>query len=237
MYESEIDLIHLQRQLVEYFDLGELKTLCFDLSMDYDELAGETKSDKARELVKAAYKNGRVPDVVQQCEEVRPNVVWNQPAGSYRQGELPDEWVEPLQRLYRLVKAFNRNRQQPFSDERTRQGDEIAFTMREAAPFVFNQFDVKTWLNSDSVGKRLAAVKFLDWQQDIEFLGNLLGKLVTERPFMQLHVLVTIDSLLDQLDDGQQATVRIALQAYRIVRRDPSLEFWRDRILSRLRVT
>lgn len=237
MYESEIDLIHLQRQLVEYFDLGELKTLCFDLSMDYDELAGETKSDKARELVKAAYKNGRVPDVVQQCEEVRPNVVWNQPAGSCRQGELPDEWVEPLQRLYRLVKAFNRNRQQPFSDERTRQGDEIAFTMREAAPFVFNQFDVKTWLNSDSVGKRLAAVKFLDWQQDIEFLGNLLGKLVTERPFMQLHVLVTIDSLLDQLDDGQQATVRIALNAYRIVRRDPSLEFWRDRILSRLRVT
>lgn len=235
MYESDIDLVYLQRQLVEYFDLGELKTLCFDLGMDYDELAGETKSDKARELVKTAYRNGRVPDVVHRCEEARPNVVWNQPARSYRQNELPDEWVEPLQRLYRLVKEFNRNRQQPFSDERTRQGDEIAFTMREAAPFLFNQFDVESWLNSGNVGKRLAAVKYLDWLQDIDFLGNLLGKLAVERAFMQLHVLVTIDSLLDQLDDGQQATVRIALGAYRIVRRDPSREFWRDRILSRLR--
>ena len=235
MYDSDIDLIHLQRQLVEYFDLSELKTLCFELGMDYDELGGETKSDKARELVKAAYRNGRVPDVVQRCEEVRPNVVWRQPAPSDRQDEPPDEWVEPLQRLYRLVKEFNRNRQQPFSDERTRQGDGIAFTMREAAPFVFSQFDVKMWLDSDNAGKRLAAVKYLDWLQDVEFLGNLLGKLVTERPFMQLHVLVAIDSLLDQLDDGQQAAVRVALTAYRITRPDASREFWRDRILSRLR--
>ncbi len=235
MYESDIDLVHLQRQLVEYFDLGELKTLCFDLNMDYDELAGETKSDKARELVKAAYRNGRVPDVVHRCEELRPNVVWNQPPRGYRQTDLPDEWVEPLQRLHRLVKEFNRNRQQPFSDARTQQGDEIAFTMREAAPFLFNQFDVESWLNSRNVGKRLAAVKYLDWLQDIDFLGNLLGKLATERPFMQLHVLVTIDSLLDQLDDRQQATVRVALGAYRIISRDTSRAFWRDRILSRLR--
>ena len=236
MYDSDIDLIHLQRQLAASFDLGEIKTLCFDLGIDYDELAGETKTDKTRELVKAAYRNGRVPDLVHRCQEVRPSVLWNSPVRSYRQDELPDEWVEPLQRLHRLVKEFNRNRQQPFSDERTRQGDEIAFTMREAAPFLFNQFDVQDWLDSNSAGKRLAAVKYLDWLQDIEFLDDLLGKLAMERPFMQLHVLVTLDSLLDQLDDGQQAKVRIALTAYRIVSNDPDREFWRSRILSRLRV-
>jgi hypothetical protein len=234
MYESDVDLIHVQQQLVEHFDLGELKTLCFQLGIDDEAIAGETKPDKSRELVKYTYRNGRIPDLLVECQKLRPKVDWYQPAKIYKRDELPDDWVEPLQRLYRLAREFNRNRHQLFTEARTRQGDEIAFTMREAAPFLFGQFDVKAWLNSSSTGKRLAAVKYLDWLQDIEFLDNLLAKLATESPFMQLHILTTIDSMLDQLDKPGQALVSTALTAYQIRGRDTDREYWRKRILERL---
>lgn len=232
-YESDIDLINLQQQLVEHFDLSEMKQLCFELHIDFEDLAGDKKTDKARELVKLGYRNGRIPEIVQCCAELRPNEVWNKPKIYARDG-LPDEWIEPLQRLYRLVKEFNRNRHLPFSNERTRQGAEIAFTMREAAPFLFGQFDVGQWLKSESIGKRLAAIKYLDWLQDVEFMGRLLGMLATEKPFVQLHILLAIDSMLDQLDSKGRKTVTAALTIYKVEVRDRDREYWRERILSRL---
>ena len=233
-YESDVDLINLQQLLVKHFDLSEMKQLCFDLTIDYEELAGDTKSEKARQLVKFGHRHGRIPEIVRQCAKERPKAEWNQPGKIYARDELPDEWIEPLQRLYRLVREFNRNRSQPFSDERTYQGDEIAFTMREAAPFLFGQFDIERWLKSESIGKRLAAIKYLDWLQDVEFLRSLLGMLVTEKPFLQFHILLAIDSMVDQLYSGRRRATITALTAYKIASRDPDREYWRQRILSRL---
>lgn len=232
-YESDIDLINLQKQLVEHFDLSEMQQLCFDLGIDYEELAGETKTDKTRELVKLGYRIGRISDIVKRCAELRPNEVWDKPKIYARDG-LPDEWAEPLQRLYRLVKEFNRNRRLPFSDERTRQGDEIAFSMREAAPFLFGQFDVEQWLKSESAGKRLAAIKYLDWLQDVDFVGRLLGMLVKEKPFIQLHILLAIDGMLDQLDSKDRKEATLALTADAVMWRDSDLDYWRQRILPKL---
>ena len=234
-YESDVDLINLQTQLVEHFNLSEMQQLCFELSIDFEELAGDRKTDKARELVKLCYRNGRILEIVKLCAELRPKEVWNKPARIYARDSLPAEWIEPLQRLYRLVREFNRNRHLAFSNERTRQGDEIAFTMREAAPFLFGQFDVGQWLKSESIGKRLAAIKYLDWLQDVEFVGELLGMLVTEKPFLQLHILMTIDSMLDQLDQKHRRATTLTLTAFKIVSRDPDLEYWRQRVLSGLR--
>ena len=41
----------LRKTLTTHFSEGELQTLCFDLGVDYDDLPGEGKADKARELV------------------------------------------------------------------------------------------------------------------------------------------------------------------------------------------
>ncbi|MEJ2749953.1 MAG: hypothetical protein P8183_18895, partial [Anaerolineae bacterium] len=49
--EDIIDPTALRRALVNYFDLEELRTLCFDLGVDFDELEGSGKGAKARELV------------------------------------------------------------------------------------------------------------------------------------------------------------------------------------------
>ena len=44
-------LSELRQRLVEHFTEGELRTLCFDLGIDYDALPAFGKADKARELV------------------------------------------------------------------------------------------------------------------------------------------------------------------------------------------
>ena len=49
--EDAIDPVTLRRALVNYFDLEELRTLCFDLGVDFDDLKGNGKGAKARELV------------------------------------------------------------------------------------------------------------------------------------------------------------------------------------------
>ena len=47
----ENPLTHLLQFIVEHYDLGELRTLYFDLSVDYDALPGEDKISKTRELL------------------------------------------------------------------------------------------------------------------------------------------------------------------------------------------
>jgi hypothetical protein len=230
-FNIDVDLFHVHTQLAECYTLEELETLCFALSVKYEDLPANTLTGKCRELVKYCHRFGRLDQLVEHCSKMRPDVDWNKPPSSK---DVPQEFGEPLEQLYALVKAFNRNRALPFSDARTFQGDDIAFRMREMAPFLFGQFDVQHWLNSSNAGKRLVAIKYLDWLGDVEYLDNLLGKLTTESPFMQLHALVAIDGMLDQLDSKRRTIVKARLTAYNILRNDASLEFWKKRILSRL---
>ena len=48
---APVDLADLRRRLTTEFDLEELRTLCFDMGIDFDDLRGEGKDAKARELV------------------------------------------------------------------------------------------------------------------------------------------------------------------------------------------
>ena len=230
----DIDLAYLRQQLSDRFNLDELQTLCFNMHIRYEDLPGDTISAKTRELVIFCYRHGQIPQLLDECKRQRQDVTWERPAKTGAPDQLPDDWIDSLLGFYRLVKAFNRNRSQPFSNQRTFEGDNIAFAMREAAPLLFNKVDVASWLKSSSAGKRLAAIKYLDWLADIEFLDNLVGKLVVERPFMQLHILIALDSMVDQLDEGRRKKLQLALNAYKIERPNADREFWRRRILAKL---
>src|SRR5689334_5699299 len=80
----------LRRQLVELFDDSEIRTICFDLSVDYDGLPGSGKADKARELLSFLERDGRLAELLQLLREQRPRATWSQP------GEIPD--ARPPQR-------------------------------------------------------------------------------------------------------------------------------------------
>ena len=55
------DRTALLQFLDSHYTLDGLKTLCFDLFVDYDNLSGDTKNAKARELILHLERNGRLP--------------------------------------------------------------------------------------------------------------------------------------------------------------------------------
>jgi hypothetical protein len=240
MSTANIDFTYLRKQLAATLTLEEIQTLCADLGLDYEELPGEAKSAKCRALVKESYRKGKLDDLITLCQKEFPNAQWVVAAinadGSTSEGKWPSEgpWDDALLRLYELVAAFNRNRNQPFTPQRTIEGDDIAYDMRELAPFVFERFDVDAWLRDGSAGKRLAAIKYLDWLQDVSFLDALVARLGSERRLMQFHTLLTIDSLLDQSGGAQRTTLNARLAVYNRINPDSDIEFWKQRILRRM---
>jgi hypothetical protein len=213
-FRKTIDPIYLQTQLVEFFSLNDLQDLCFKLGLDFDELAGEGKTGKARELVIYCRNRGLLEQLLTEAQKARPNLALLPEAVAAAVSPESGFRESTEQQLYELVKSFNRTRHQPRGNLRTRAGDEIAFQLREFAPQVDGRFDVGAWLDSANTGKRLAAVEFLDWKQDTEFFGLLVDKLFEETPFIQFHILIALNSLLDQLGYEQMVDLRERLKAY-----------------------
>jgi nitrate reductase NapE component len=68
--------IRLRQILVSYFDENELETLCFDLHVDSQCLAGTGKARRVIELIKYCARSGKVKDLIDYCSQQRPNVPW-----------------------------------------------------------------------------------------------------------------------------------------------------------------
>ena len=66
----------LRQLLAERFSEGELRTLCFDLGIEYDDLPGEGRADRARELVAYLERRDRISDLKEIGERMRPDVSW-----------------------------------------------------------------------------------------------------------------------------------------------------------------
>jgi hypothetical protein len=65
-------LTNLHRFIAESFDLEELRTLCFDLGVEHDDLGGEGRSDKARELVRRMGRRKELERLVDALRKGRP---------------------------------------------------------------------------------------------------------------------------------------------------------------------
>lgn len=66
----------LRQGIVEAFDEGELKLLVFDLSIDWGELQGDTKSLKTHSLIMMLARHGRLSDLLYLLREQRPHLDW-----------------------------------------------------------------------------------------------------------------------------------------------------------------
>jgi formylglycine-generating enzyme required for sulfatase activity len=69
---EQLDRAKLRELITACFDEEELRTLCFDLEVDYDDLRGEGRAGKARELVVYFERRGRISELVAYCRRVRP---------------------------------------------------------------------------------------------------------------------------------------------------------------------
>jgi tetratricopeptide (TPR) repeat protein len=72
----ECNTTHLRQVLTDRFSDDELRTLCFDLGLDYDLLPGEGKGGKARELVRYLERRERLTELFEIGEELRPDIPW-----------------------------------------------------------------------------------------------------------------------------------------------------------------
>jgi hypothetical protein len=70
------DRTRLRQLLSTYFDEGELRTLCFDLDIEYDDLPGVGRSNKVRELVGYLERHSRIYDLLEVGKRLRPDVLW-----------------------------------------------------------------------------------------------------------------------------------------------------------------
>jgi len=70
-------LTRLREILGDRFSKDDLKTLCFDLSMEYDDLPGEGRSSKARELISYCHRHCRLRHLVDAGKRQRPDIEWD----------------------------------------------------------------------------------------------------------------------------------------------------------------
>ncbi|MCB8988954.1 MAG: hypothetical protein H6661_14530 [Ardenticatenaceae bacterium] len=67
---------HLLHVLDRFFDLAEIGELAFRLNVDFDNLAGERKADKARALICYLERRGRLDELIDAIREARPSLPW-----------------------------------------------------------------------------------------------------------------------------------------------------------------
>ena len=67
----------LRQQMQEFFDFEELRTLTFDLSVDYEVLGeGLGKPERIIKLIEYMVRHGRLPDLLDALAEARPKLEW-----------------------------------------------------------------------------------------------------------------------------------------------------------------
>ena len=67
----------LRYAINEYFSESDIKELCFDLEIDFESLAGQSKPEKVIELITLFFRNGKIEDLIDYCSDFRPNVSWD----------------------------------------------------------------------------------------------------------------------------------------------------------------
>jgi hypothetical protein len=139
---TQEELTQLRETLVQRFSEGELQTLCFDLGIDVETLPGESKVDRARELLIYLDRRGRIPELVTLVKNKRPDVAWDEilksgatPSGRAQTGEAIDKHLIRAFVLKSLNRANDRDIEE-FLEEEFDRG------LREGTwLFLFDSFD------------------------------------------------------------------------------------------------
>jgi hypothetical protein len=74
---SHEQLVKLRHVITDRFSAEELRTLCFDLDVDFDDLRGEGKMTKVRELITYLERRHRIADLVKTGKQIRPDIPWD----------------------------------------------------------------------------------------------------------------------------------------------------------------
>lgn len=71
------NILQLFRKMEPLFNESELQGLCFDLGIVYEDLNGQNRQDRLRELITYIERRQRLPELVNCCRELRPQANWD----------------------------------------------------------------------------------------------------------------------------------------------------------------
>ncbi len=66
----------LRDTIIAHFSEPEVRTLCDDIGVEYDDLPAQGRKFKVGELVLLVDRQNRISELVAKCRELRPNVEW-----------------------------------------------------------------------------------------------------------------------------------------------------------------
>ena len=93
----------LRQKIIQYFSEEEVRTLCFDLGVEYADLPATGRAAKVRELVALMEDHGRLPELLAQLHRRRPNVDWPEITSSTRELEKRDPEPDGRSLLPRVI--------------------------------------------------------------------------------------------------------------------------------------
>ena len=67
-------IVRLRELLIARLNLDELRTLCFDIGLDYDSLEGGTKDSKIRELLSHVERRSKLAFLIERVKGQRPDL-------------------------------------------------------------------------------------------------------------------------------------------------------------------
>lgn len=73
---DSLDLAVLRDKMNKYFSLSELHNICFDMGIDYEDLAASSKMAFTRELIVYTQRRGQLNDLIEELRKARPKVAW-----------------------------------------------------------------------------------------------------------------------------------------------------------------
>ena len=91
-HEQTNNLPKLYHGINKHFNLAELKTIAFELAIDWEELSGNTKSEKSQALIQHLARRGDLDKLLLSLEEKRPNYDWQSISSSNQQIKDPILW-------------------------------------------------------------------------------------------------------------------------------------------------
>ena len=71
-----MDKASIHELIDTHFNIEELRGLCFDMNIEYENLVGDTRRTKVQSLLTHCLKHGRLPALESRCRRLHAHVEW-----------------------------------------------------------------------------------------------------------------------------------------------------------------
>jgi hypothetical protein len=177
-------LVQLRRNMARRMSDAELRDLCFDLQVEYEDLAGEGKSDKVRELLSFLVRRQRIPQLIVVGSQLRPDIPWPNAAAA-----APEVETTPAQAMV----------------------DRLQETRAELLSDLYGQIvdvaeELRAWAYKDMpIGLSPAEVNEIEIIEQVRELTRLAGK---AQIYLASETRQRLDAVLDELQNTRRELER-----------------------------